>query len=210
MKKLVPVLAVLAVTSAFAAEQPRHIVSFGINGFGWSGAASVFDIDEDKNQLKDQESTESELSLNYSYVFPTRFMVGGELRAARETSESKFQDGTKIESEASDTSLGVSLGYNFNENLYESWFLEGTLAVGSIESETKETGEAKVDSDSSYTQVKLEFGKRLSFSSWGIQNFAYTPSIEISAYTFGDDAEDAGLDSATQVTLNILKFDVLF
>ncbi|WP_408097649.1 hypothetical protein ACJVC5_01675 [Peredibacter sp. HCB2-198] len=210
MKKLVPVLAVLSVTSAFAAEQPKHIVSFGVDGLGWAGTATVFDIDKDKNQLKDQESTESKLLLNYSYVFPTRFMLGGELGVSRETSESKFQDGTKIETEASEVFAGISLGYNFNENLFESWFIEGTLLVGSIESETKETGVADEDSDSSYSAFKVEFGKRLSFASWGIANFAYTPSIEVTAYSFDDDAKDAGLDSATQARLNLLKFDVLF
>lgn len=210
MKKLVPVLAVLSVTSAFAAEQPKHIVSLGIDTLGWSSTATIFDIDKDKNQLKDQDSTENKLLLNYSYVFPTRFMLGGELGLSRETSESKYQSGNKTEAESNETFLGVSLGYNFNENLFESWFIEGTLGVGSMESETKETGSAREKSDSSYSYFKVEFGKRLSFGSWGIANFAYTPSIELSAYSFGGDAKDVGLERASQARLNLLKFDVLF
>lgn len=213
MKKLV--LAFFALSFSFTIlaqdEQPKHLISIGTTGLGWSGLATKFKWDEGKSGIKDQDSSRSDLKLNYAYTFPNRISVGVALDIAN--SESQIVTSTdKIKEDRTTTALDLGIGYNFNEDLYNSWFVLAYLRRGSIETETEDSREspAKTKSDISLSEFGIGFGKRFSLKSWGLSRFSYSPSIIWASASFGDDADDAGLESATAVTLEILRFDFLF
>lgn len=211
MKKLL--VAVLASSFSLVAlaegNQPRHIFSIGTDGFGWSGLATNFEWDKDKSGIKDHEITESKLKLNYSYVFSNRVMLGAILSVESSETEIKETNGEKTNSEEKDTEIGLSIGYNFNEDVYNSWWIQAVLASGEHEEETKDSS-GKETFDYDYSTFYLNAGKRISLDSWGLKNVSYNPSISIASSKISGDAEDAGAERATQVKLEIIKIDILF
>lgn len=213
MKKLLAVALLSSLSfTALAENQPKHIISIGTDGLGWSALGTKYDWNKGKSGVKDQDSSNGSLALNYHYVFPSRVMLGAELFYEMDKTETKFTDDHKETEENSVSSFAISLGYNFNEDLNNSWWIKASLGAGTIESENKDTSatpqKTKREYDVSF--FTIEGGKRFSFDSWGLKNFSYSPSIAITSASYGEDADDVGLDKSTHVQLNILKFDILF
>ncbi len=212
MKKLL--VAVLALSFSLGAlaegDQPKHIISIGTEGFGWSGLAQNFDWDKDESGVKDHTYNEGNLSLNYSYVFLNRLMLGAELSVKTTESEIKDTAGDKTKTETSETEFGLSLGYNFNEDVYNSWWIKAVIASGNYEEESKDSS-GKTEFEYDYNAVDLRGGKRINLDSWGLKNVSYNPSISLGSTTkVSGDAEDAGLEKITQVKIDILRIDILF
>ncbi len=214
MKKLLVVFLVSSFSHVALAEgtQPKHIISVGTEGLGWSSLGNKFDWDKDKSGIKDQESSNGELALNYNYVFSNRVMIGAELSYSMNKSENENDSGDKETEESTTSSFALSVGYNFNEDLFNSWWIKGSLGEGSIKTETEDTTEtpAKEESDIGVSFFTIEAGKRFSFDSWGLKNVSYSPSIAITSATYSGDADDAGLETSSSAQFNILKFDILF
>ncbi len=213
MKKL---LVAALVTSfsfvALAQTQPKHMISVGTDGLGWSGLGTKFDWDKDKTGVKDQETSNGSLALNYNYIFSNRVMIGAEIFYEMDKTETKYTTGDKKTDEMTSSTLALSVGYNFNEDLFNSWWLKGSIGGGTLETETKDTTKTpqKSDSEIGVGFITIEGGKRFSMDSWGLKNFSYSPSIAITSASYDEDADDVGLDSSVTVQLNILKFDILF
>ena len=213
MKKLLVAAVVLSFSFvALAQTQPKHIISIGTDGLGWSGLGTKFDWDKDKSGVKDQDFSHGNLALNYNYVFSNRVMIGAELFYEMDKNETKYDNGRKVTDETTASSFALSVGYNFNEDVFNSWWIKGSIGGGSIETEEKDTANTpqKSDSDIGVQFVSIEIGKRFSFDSWGLKNFSYSPSILVGSSTYDEDADDAGLDSSGTFQINILKFDILF
>lgn len=209
-------VAVLVSSFSFAAfaegNQPKHIITIGSDGLGLSSAVTMTKTDKDKIGLKDQDSSISSLKLNYNYIFSNRVMLGAELNYNNEKIEIKYVSGDKETDETTTSTIAVSVGYNFNEDLFNSWWVKGSLGTGSINSETKETGNdpEKTETDYSINFFSIAGGKRFNLDSWGLKNFSYSPSVVVTSATLGDDADDYGIESSTSVQLNVLAFDILF
>lgn len=211
MKKLILAVLVSAFSVVASAQenQPKHIISIGTDGFGWSGSAQTFDWDKNTSGIKDHDSSRSKLELNYSYVFPNRVMLGALVTVESSESEIKDLAGNKTKSEENNSEIGISLGYNFNEDVYNSWWIQGILSSGRSEEITKDST-GKEEFDYSYKAFYINAGKRINLDSWGLKNISYNPSISIATAKVSGDAEDAGLETLTQVRINIIKFDILF
>lgn len=209
MKKFVVALACVVAGSAFAQDKSHHVISIGTEGFGWSGAGNVFKWDKDESGVKDHTSSQGALKLNYNYVFDSGLMIGGQIDSETSKSEIKRTDDTKTESESSDTSLGLSVGFNFNDDISRSWWVMGTIGSGKSEEEVKDE-DGKTNFDYDYTFFTLSAGKRISLESWGLKNVSYNPSISFTSATAGGDAEDDGLESLSQFALEIIKVDIVF
>lgn len=191
-------------------DQPHHLISIGTDGFGWSGTGMVFELDDDKTTRDELRTSEGAFKLNYNYIFKSRFMLGGEVAIDYSKSEVEFDSGGEITEEERLSTIALSLGYNFNEDIYNSFWIKGFLGGGSLQTETDDSTAANDDSDTDSTIgfVTLELGKRFTLGKF--KHFTYSPSIAITGASYGEDAEDAGLESSSSATLNILKFDVLF
>ena len=139
-------------------------------------------------------------------------MIGAELYYDMDKSEIKYSSGDKEENESKTSSLALSVGYNFNEDLSNSWWIKASIGGGTIETETKDTRSTpqKEEAEIDVEFFTVEAGKRFSLKSWGLQNFSYSPSIAFMGAAYGDDADDAGLERSGSVQFNILKFDILF
>lgn len=215
MRKLLATILVLSFSFvAVAQSQPKHLIAIGNGGLGWSGIGETFDWDKNKSTTKDHERTESELNLNYSYVFDNRVMLGGEIKTKGTKTEQKYTDGEEYSYEETRGEIGVSVGYNFNEDMYNSFWIKGILGSGNTETIEKDTtsNPEKTKIKSRYSYLKIEGGKRFSLDNvFGIKNFSYSPSIAITSYSYdGQIKKDYGLKTAAGAELHILKFDLLF
>ena len=200
------IVASLFSLSAFASnDQPKHIISFGSDGLGWSGVTTFFDYNKPKSGIKNSETSGGSLKLNYNYVFASRVMVGGDLYFESEKNVTKSASGTKTTKETTLSTIALSVGYNFNDDLFKSWWIKTLIGVGSVQEEIPGN---KTDNGISF--ITIEGGKRFSFATLGLQNFSYAPSVAVTSAAYSKDAEDNGLNSSTTVQINILKFDILF
>lgn len=191
-------------------EQPRHIISISTDGFGWSGLAQVFNWDKDDSNIDSHETTDGEIKLNYNYVLATRFMIGAELISETSTSEIKNTLNQKIKSESKETEFGISLGYNFHDDLLNSWWTKISIGSGSSYTYTKDST-GSTDEDIKYGYFGLALGKRFNLKSWGTKNISYNPTISIKSASFtGSDAKDVGLESAGEFKIDLIKIDILF
>jgi len=208
----VVLLSGVALSSWADSARPHHVVSVGTDGLGLSGLGAVFNWDKDDSGVKDHEGSEGNLRLNYHYIFSNGVMLGGEFKNSQETQDFKYTSGEKYSSKESSSSLALSVGYNFNDDFYNAWWVRGALGAGSIKSETKDTTETpqKTTSEYSTTFVRLEIGKRFSFDGIGLKNVTYSPSVALTSFKYGKDAKDDGLKSSLAVQINLLKFDLVF
>lgn len=193
-------------------EQPKNLISITTDGFGWAGSGTSYKFDKDKSTRDEQTTSEGKLALNYAYIFQSRFMLGGEIFYEGSRTKVDFQNGDDLETNSTTSSLAVILGYNFNENIYNSWWIMGKLGGAVAKTEVKDSTATPRNTDTEVTSgfAALEFGKRFQFSSEKMKAFTFSPSIELRSDQFGKDADDAGVESALTATINILKFDLLF
>lgn len=193
-------------------DRPHSLFSFGTDGFGWSGIGSASKFDKDKSRFDELTTSGGKINLNYHYIFPSGVMLGPEFTIEYAKTEAELQSGDKTTEESRTSTLALSLGYNFNKDLFNSWWLKGALGGGSTWTNSEDTTATpqETDSNSTFGLASIEGGKRFSFESWGLKNFTYSPSIVLGAASYGGDAKDAGLESTSFAQINILKFDLLF
>ena len=210
---IVIVMFVFSVTAMAQETGSKHMVMFG-NNFKteWNGSAGSYDVDSDSG-IKDWDVSEGNFSLNYAYRIASRFQLGIHLSANSEKEEAKVRSGGKITAESKSSEVVLFGVLNFSDKLEESFYLGLGLGVANIETESKDsTGGTtdKTDSDSDATIFQVNFGKRIPLTFMGIQNLTYSPSISYTRMKFGGDMEDEDIKSLSSVTLDIVKFDLLF
>jgi hypothetical protein len=175
--------------------------------------SNLFDWNQSKTGgVHDQKSNVTKFNLNYNYILPNQMMVGLEFSYDNETIETKYASSKKITTEALTSTFALSVGYNFNEDFYNSWWLKGFLGSGVLKNVTEDSSKSpeKTTSDVGLNFVTFEFGKRFSLNSWGLKNFSYSPSLAIISAKYNKDADDIGLKTSSSAQLNVLKFDILF
>ncbi|HLW57762.1 MAG TPA: hypothetical protein VKY27_10275, partial [Bacteriovoracaceae bacterium] len=130
---------------------------------------------------------------------------------SNEYSDTEIKTATreKIKNKERSTEIGIGLGYNFNQDVFNSWWIQGVISSGKFEEETKDSS-GKDEFDYDFTAFYLKFGKRINLESWGLKNISYNPSITFASAKISGDPEDAGLEKINQLTLEIIRFDILF
>lgn len=210
-KLLVVVTALLSLN--VLADESKHMVSFGNNiTTGWSGSAATADTD---SELGIDEFTvgKGEFNFNYAYRIGTNFQIGTSISNETEISEVKADAGGKIKSEDNSFSIYLVGIINFSENFEESWYFLAGIGKENNESETKDTtGGSTTKSEAEYdvTGYVAQIGKRFNLKGLGIQNLTYSPAISYHYGSVGGDLEDSGVNSLSMVTLDVVKFDLLF
>lgn len=214
MKFLVFVAVVIFSSSILAADgkEAKHQVIFGNDlSTSWSGSSSKAKTD-DSLGIKDFDLGNGNFSINYAYRVATHLQLGLIYASELDKSEIKRTNGDKIKNEDTSSMIYLFATYNFSENLSESFYLTAMVGKENYEEESKDTGNATTSEvEYDVNVVGLAFGKRFSLKSLlGIENLTYSPSIMFQRGTVGGDLEDAGVESLTKVTLDIVKFDLLF
>ena len=206
MKKvLIAMSALLAVNVCQASENTKHLVSIGTEGLGWSGTAENYKTGKNIDSAK---TSEGSLQLNYAYLFENKFMAGLEIGSKTTGIEVKTTAGDKSTIDTATTRYALNAGYNFNDDFFNSWWVQ--VAYGAINKKTETKTTSKVTDENDATGFSLRVGKRFSFAGLGLNNITYSPSISYSSKTWTGDNADLGFDKSAELQLNVLKFDILF
>lgn len=205
------VIACLLSFSVFGqTESPKHQITLGNDSFGWDGSGLSADTDEALG-IKDYTIGEGNFNINYMYTLLPMFQIGGFIRNETETSEIKYKGGGKYKDETRQTIFGLRATLNFKEELKNTFYLTAQLSKQMTKNETKDTSEGtKEELDWDASVIALSFGKRFSLEGMGIQNLTYAPQVTVAYGTVGGDLEDAGVNSATQIKIDVVRFDLLF
>jgi len=185
-----------AETPATSSSTPHHLFMISTDGLGGKLESSKYDPGTGEST---KESAQG-IRLNYHYIFESSFMLGFELSAAH--SVEKY--GT-LERTTNETNALFSLGINFNEDFYNSWYLRA-MAGKEFYKSTTDGAQTKADS----FDLGAELGKRFSFGMDKYKNISYSPSISIKRAVVNN---DNGLDTKPLMTIwsiDLLKFSVLF
>lgn len=209
MRNLFLIIALFLTQAALASDQPRHIVSVGTDGLGLSAISEVFDWNSGKSGIKDDSNSVGSLKLNYNYVFDNRVMLGGEVSIDSVTTETKFENSPRTKSQTSDSRIGISVGYNFGQDLYQSWWIRGIIGSGNKHGETK-IGAIKTKKDFDFGYLTISGGRRISLQSWGLKNVTYNPSLSITSISGDGTGIYKGLDGVSRAVLDIVRIDILF
>lgn len=214
MKKILVLMFTLISINVHAQEeQTKHMVMFGNSfNFGWNGSGSTADVDS-KLGIKDYLLSEGNFNVNYAYTVAPQFQLGLDVAVQTETEEAKAKAGGKVKSEEMSRSFAVFGVFNFSENLKESFYLGAAVGKMWVDNEVKDTtGGSTSKSETEYdgNLFYIGFGKRFSLKSLGIENLTYSPSISFQHVELSGDLEDAGVNSISTVTLDVVKFDLLF
>jgi long-subunit fatty acid transport protein len=202
MKKFI-VLAVAALSmNAFA---QKHMVTLSGYETGDQTDRSL-DFGYGKNDA-DAEVKVQNIALNYAYALNDQWQVGGVYKNYKAT-----VDGDVVAGSNGSTTMGLQAIYNFsgltNSNYIALGYQIQTLEESDVESEAGANDEG--DDDDKTTTISLEFGHRFSLGNlWGM-NFNYSPSAVLSQSTLDPAASGSDEVKTTAVTLNFVKFDVLF
>jgi hypothetical protein len=197
MKKFL-VLAIALVSSvAMADNHNRSMVTLSGYETGDRQDRSLDFTNSTGGNGTNQAST-TNIALNYAYAVTNTWQVG----ASYKNYKSESQGVVKNAGDESKT-IGLQVIYNLHHQLVDTCYAALHYDMKSIE----DTKGAKDGSD--VNTWGLEFGHRFGMGKLGGMNFTYSPSATLSVANtdFNGTADDS---STTSVTLNFVKFDVLF
>jgi hypothetical protein len=203
----------LLVTFKAMADESKHMVTFGNNvSTGWSGSSGTAETDSDMG-VDEFNIINGELNLNYGYRIGSRFQIGGYISSETSESEIKADAGGKIKSEDKSFSIYAVVSYNFSDDFSNAFYILGGIGKETHEEEAKDTtGGTTETAESEYdvTGYIFQVGKRFNLKAIGIENLTYSPAVSFHHGNVGGDLEDTGVESLSVVTIEAIKFDLLF
>ena len=189
MKNLLVALLALSAVSAFADNHgnhsPKSMITFGT--FADSGSSSTFDISHSTDDDGTNETSETNIMVNYTYAITGSWMAGVKLgNHAEANSVNNF------------TTTGVQGYYNIHGTVND------TCYVG-LHYTMKDSA-----NDDKATAMALEYGHRFALGSWKGLNLTFSPSISYTNTV--TDYDQANKDDLVETGFawNWIKFDVLF
>lgn len=141
---------------------------------------------------------QSNLALNYAYAITDTFQVGASFK------KHKHEENGDVTSQGDQTTVGLQVIYNFAHKLTDTCY--AALHYDMLNS--KEAGSA--DDAFKTNTLGLEYGHRFSLGTLMGLNFNYSPSATLAFAKTSPDASGADDSSTTVVSLNFVKFDLLF
>jgi hypothetical protein len=202
------------IPKAGLAKNHWQMITFGRHGLGWSGSAERMQT-KSPSEFKSVTNIISDLSLNYAYRISRRFQLGAFYEQL--SNEYKFKRkgaGTSSQSLETNT-LGMFIIYNFHHDLKQAYYL-GLSASNSFHEEevshdfTDVEGKAPIELDDTNQTYELFFGKRLPISIMGFDNLSFSPQVRLFYQTHGKDFDDQDVDYGLGVSLQPVRFDLLF
>lgn len=210
MKKNFVILCLLFSAQAFAQKSMVTLTGFD------TGNQADRSINFTNSHGGSDNSKERNLNLNYAYAITNAFQIGFDY-----TNYKKTSGGDIVSHGDSYTGYGIKAIYNFSHRLYDTTYVSVGYGILNFDDsdETFDFGNGngevdfKRDADTDYWTFEL--GHRFSLGTiWGM-NFNYSPAVSLS-FSHTDikvKATDVNIkdeESFTNVSLNLVKFDVLF
>ena len=195
MKKFI-VLAVAALSmNAFASKSMVTLSGFD------TGDSQDRSLDFSNSTGGSDNAVERNTALNYAYSVTDAIQVGAEYHSFTNTAGGDIADpGDKY------VGMGLKVIYNFaNQTADTNYLAVGYNTTKSEDSETAGDDEFKLNTWS------VDFGHRFSLGTiWGM-NFNYSPSATLAfSKVVASDSDVVTEESHTEVSVNFVKFDVLF
>jgi hypothetical protein len=205
MKKLL--CAVIALTSVSAFAQKSMVTLSGYE----TGDRQDRSLDFTNVTGGSGHDNTSNLAINYAYAVTDALQVGVLYKKFKATSGDDLQlsdDGRG----GDQTTMGVQVIWNFANKLTDTSYVAVHYdMLNSKETDLDSDGNDIADNDFKTNTLGLEYGHRFSLGTLGGMNFNYSPSATLAfAKTNGGDTDVIDDQSTTSVTLNFVKFDVLF
>lgn len=190
-------LIIVALFSLSSLAQTKHMIQFDAESInlGFLGKSKY---EYKGSSVKDDDISSGFLNLGYFYAIE-QFQVGGSLTYSR--SRSNFDSNTFV---SMNRSLNFGGFYNIGK-LSESFFIGAFLGFGNSYSNSDSS---EIDRNYSRSGL-LEFGKRFSLESFGINGLVYSPSISFEKISYSG-IEDGDTETETNTNLNFLKISYLF
>jgi hypothetical protein len=210
--KFILILFIAASKNCISAEY-RHMISFGTQGLGWSGAAEKIHSDSGSD-FDGIEYLFHNIGLNYAYRLTSRLQLGGFYQAVHQ--EYRFKTANDVSrSENKSNSIGLFGIYNFSDELTNTFFLGLSIANFRMQEENSHdilVAESKnpFELDDSGVTYELILGKRFTLKKWGIEHLTFSPQGSVYHRTHGKDFSDQRSKEGVGLTLQVIKFDLLF
>ena len=208
MKKFI-VLAVAALSmNAFAGKSMVTLSGYE-NGTDTAGVQErSLDFSNSTGSEEGANISARNIALNYAYEVVSGVQVGAIYKKFTAEVGGDMTNGDL----QSSTTMGLQAIYNFKGELADTNYIALKYETTKLEESEVDTDNAGGfgDDDDKSNVWTVEFGHRFSLGNlWGM-NFNYSPSANIafSKTEFGDSTKDDA--SSTTVSLNFVKFDVLF
>lgn len=207
MKKIIYGLVAFISMSAFA--QRSMVILEGYE----SGNATDRSVDFSRSNGGTENSKATNLALNYAFAITNAIQLGASFGSYEST-----DGGDVLESGNKYRKLGLYAVYNFSQRLTDTTYLSVGYSV--LDSEDSDaiydtdgdgTEDTDLDDNFKVSTWEIRLGHRFSLGNLGGMNFNYSPSVDLTFNTlkFASDLESSN-QSNTSLTLNIVKFDVLF
>lgn len=213
MKKCL-LLCSLILTFTALADDSKHMVSLGRNGMGWSGSYESID-GKSRSPFDDAKHVLSNLGLNYAYRLGSNLQLGGFYQVLHDEYRFYKKGGGESYAEVDTDIYGIFALYNFSTDFTRSFYLGATVSYFSMAEEnshnwTETEGKAPFELDDEGESYELIFGKRFSFSNWGIEHLTFSPSVSFYLRNHSKDFDDQKMKPGRGVSFQLIKFDFLF
>lgn len=209
MKYCIAILTLLFSFLSHAQDFPRHMVVLSTTGAGASGSYEKFDPGS-SSLFSDYDIWKGDIALNYTYRLDPRWQLGTFLVNRTEDREFTSREGHKGEVEFKNLHWGVNLIYNFSDDLRNAWYISPTFSWVNQEEEFDKTVFDFIEDDRNIEIYEFVVGKRFSLEPNGLPKISYSPSVSVFFARSSKDYRDNGTEDSWGVTLQVLKFDVLF
>lgn len=207
MKCLLFILALYYPLSSLALTD-RHQVSLGSNGLGLSGAYEQMKTNSG-SPFSQVDFSLQNISLNYAYRFSTRWQIGGFYQSNHSRYDFKGDSDSFVSQDL--TVYGLFSLYNFKDDLPNSFYLGLGLSTFTLEEEishgiSEAESKAPFELDDTGFTYEILLGKRFKI----FDHFSYAPSLSIFYRSHGRDFNDQDIDDGVGISIQAIKFDLLF
>lgn len=195
MKKLLCAVIALSSVSAFAQKSMVTLSGYETGAH----ADRSLDFFNKSGTEGAARTNQSNLALNYAYAVTDTFQVGASYK------KHKHETNGDIANAGDDSStIGVQVIYNFAHKLTDTCY-----AALHYDMTNSKDSDAAEDGSKTNT-LGLEYGHRFTLGTVMGLNFNYSPSATLAFGKTSPNASGADDSSTTVVSLNFVKFDVLF
>lgn len=211
MKIFILLLSLLSFNSS--ADEHKHLVTFGSNGFGWSGAAEQMETGDSSN-FSDVDYWINNIGINYGYRLNERYIIGAHLQTFN--SEYTFQGGNgsgTVEEEG--LIFGLYLLYNFSDTAANTWYTGLSVSHFSEQEEVGNgisgaEGKSPFELDDAGEIFEIFLGRRFSLKKWNIEHLTYAPQFGLYFKTHSKDFDDQDIKDGFGISFQPVRFDFLF
>lgn len=196
------------------AREPRHMITFGTNGLGWSGTAERMETNSDSN-FKSIDYLLSNLAINYAYRLYPRFQIGVFYEGSHSEYKFRRKGGNTSTQEVELNTLGLFVIYNFSNDIHDAYYIGASASNASREEEISHDfadseGKAPIELDDTNQIYEFLIGKRIPIVMMGFENLSFSPQIRMFYKTHGKDFDDQDVDHGVGMTIIPIRFDLIF